>query len=65
MNIIEQLESLRIHDSDFFGISTEQQHIYAGKNEMLDDCLEVVLQWLREHSAVINMLGENSKDPLK
>ena len=37
MAVIEQLETLRINDSDFFGVSTEQQHIYAGKNEMLDN----------------------------
>ncbi len=49
MDIIEQLETLRIPDSDFFGISTEQQRIYAGKNRMLDDCLEIVWKWIREH----------------
>ena len=48
MDVIEQLETLRINDSDFFGASTEQQHIYTGKNEMLDECLEIVWKWLKE-----------------
>lgn len=48
MELIEQLETLRINDSDFFGVSAEQRHIYEGKNEMLDDCLEIVWKWFRE-----------------
>lgn len=48
MDIIEQLEALRISDSDFFGVPIEQVRIYAGKNEMLDDCLEIVWKWLKE-----------------
>ena len=48
MNVIEQLETLRIHDSDFFGAPIEQRRIYAGKNEMLDDCLGIVWKWLKE-----------------
>ena len=56
MDIIEQLETLRIHDSDFFGASTEQQHIYAGKNEMLDDCLEIVWKWVREHHLELELI---------
>ena len=48
MDLIEQLESLRIPDSDFFGTPIEQRRIYAGKNEILDDCLEIVWKWLKE-----------------
>jgi len=49
MDLIEQFEALRINDSDFFGVSTEQRHIYEGKNEMLDDCLEIVWRWIQEN----------------
>ena len=48
MDLIEQLETLRIPDSDFFGTPIEQRRIYAGKNEMLDDCLEIVWKWLQK-----------------
>ena len=48
MDLIERLETLRIPDSDFFGTSIEQRRIYAGKNEMLNDCLEIVWKWLKE-----------------
>ena len=56
MDVIEQLETLRISDSDFFGASTEQQHIYAEKNEMLDDCLEIVWKWIREHYLELELI---------
>jgi len=49
MDLLEQLEALRISDSDFFGISTEQCRIYEGKNEMLDDCLEIVWEWIQKN----------------
>ena len=48
MNLIEQLESLRIPDSDFFGLSIQQQTRLCAKNDMLDDCLEIVRKWLHE-----------------
>lgn len=48
MDLLEQLEALRISDSDFFGVSTERRLIYESKNEMLDDCLEIVWKWFRE-----------------
>ena len=51
MDVIEQLETLRIHDSDF-GDSAEQQHICAGKNEMLDDCLEIIWKWLDQEGYI-------------
>lgn len=56
MELIEQLESLRISDSDFFGVSTERQRIYAGKNEMLDDCLEIVWKWICEHHLELELI---------
>ena len=56
MDIIEQLETLRIPDSDFFGAQIEQQRIYAGKNEMLDDCLEIVWKWIREHHLELELI---------
>lgn len=56
MELIEQLEALRINDSDFFGVSTEQRHIYEGKNEMLDDCLEIICKWIREHHLELELI---------
>lgn len=47
MDLIEQLEALRIPDS-IFGDSAEQQYVCAEKNKMLDDCLEIVWKWIRE-----------------
>ena len=46
MDLIEQLESLRILNSDFFETPIEQRRIYAGKNEMLNECLKIVWKWL-------------------
>ena len=55
MDIIEQLETLRIPDS-LFGDSAEQQLICAEKNEMLDDCLEIVWKWIREHHLELELI---------
>ena len=52
MELIKQLEALRIPDSDFFNTPIEQRRIYAGKNEMLDDCLEIIWQWLYQEEYV-------------
>ena len=46
MDLIEQLETLRINDSDFFGQSLEVQREYERANDMLDACLETVYLWL-------------------
>ena len=46
MDVIEQLETLRIQDSDFFGQSYEKQCEYYRANEMLDNCLEIIWKWL-------------------
>lgn len=54
MDIFEQLETLRIPDSDFFGTPIEQRRIYAGKNEMLDNCLKIIRKWIREHYLKLN-----------
>lgn len=48
MDLIEQLEVLRISDSDFFDAYDTQYWEYLGKNEMLDDCLEIVWKWLQK-----------------
>ena len=50
MNLIEQLESLRISDSSFFGVGYETQCAYERANNMLDECLEIVQKWLKEKS---------------
>ena len=54
MDLIEQLETLRIPDSDFFGISNEMRHRFESKNDMLDDCLEIVRKWLYENKYLIS-----------
>lgn len=51
MDLIERLEALRISDSDFFGTDRFTQLRYEAKNEMLDECLEVVYKWLREQES--------------
>lgn len=50
MNLIEQLESLRISDSSFFGVGYETQYAYERANNMLDECLEIVQKWLKERN---------------
>lgn len=55
MDLIEQLEALRIPDS-LFGDSAEQQYICVEKNEMLDDCLEIVWKWIREHHLELELI---------
>ncbi len=50
MNLIEQLESLRISDSSFFGVGYETQCAYERANNMLDECLEIVQKWLEERN---------------
>ena len=42
---------------DFFGASMEQQYCYERANEMLDDCLEIVWSWIREHRLELEELG--------
>lgn len=56
MDIIEQLETLRIPDSDFFGIPIEQRRIYAGQNEMLNECLKIVWKWIHEHHLELELI---------
>ena len=47
MDLIEQLEVLHINESDFFNADDDIQYWkYLGKNEMLDDCLEIIWKWL-------------------
>lgn len=48
MDLIERLESLRIPDSEFFNISYEKQCAYTRANAMLDDCLDIIYEWLKE-----------------
>lgn len=56
MNVIERLESLRIPDSDFFGCSEHKQEIYYAMNCRLDDCLEIVWKWIREHHLELELI---------
>ena len=48
MDLIEQLELLRISDSDFFGIDEETQYAYERANQMLDDCLDIVYKYFKK-----------------
>lgn len=41
--LIDALESLRIPDSDFFGVGHETQNLYACVNDKLDECLELIM----------------------
>lgn len=50
MDLIKQLESLRISDSSFFGVGYETQCAYERANDMLNECLEVVWKWLKERN---------------
>jgi hypothetical protein len=51
-DLINRLENLRVGDSDFFNISYGQSMRYEGKNEMLDDCLQVVYDYGLEHGLI-------------
>ena len=56
MNVIEQLETLRIPDSDFFGLSPEKQDALTRANDMLDDCLEIVWKWICQHHLELELI---------
>lgn len=43
--LFDELETLRIPDSDFFGQPTEIQHCYERANQMLDDCLDILWKY--------------------
>jgi len=49
MNLIERLEELRYSDSDLMNAFHDEFYKYLGANEMLDNCLEIVWKWIREH----------------
>lgn len=49
MDLIEHLESLRISDTDYFAVGYETECAYDRANDMLDECLEIVRKWIREH----------------
>ena len=48
MDLIEQLETLRIPDEAFLNRSNETKEAYRLLNARLDDCLEIVWKWLKE-----------------
>lgn len=48
MSLIEQLENLRPSIGVFYADDTDYARDLAA-NEMLDDCLEIVWKWIREH----------------
>ena len=48
MNLIEQLELLRISNSDFFNVDKETQYAYERANQMLDDCLDIVYKYFKK-----------------
>jgi hypothetical protein len=48
MDLLERLESLRISDASYFAVGYETECAYDRANDMLDECLEVVREWLKE-----------------
>lgn len=50
--LIERLRSLRIGESDYFGISYETECAYDKANDMLDECLQVVYEFFQEHKVI-------------
>ena len=40
--IINALETLKIPDSDFFGVGHETQNLYECVNDKLDECIELI-----------------------
>ena len=52
MDLIERLESLRIPDSEFFNISDSKRYAYQLLNDRLDDCLEIVHEWLDQEGYI-------------
>ena len=52
MDLIEQLESLRVSDSEFFDVSDETRARLEGKIDMLDEVLEIVYQWLQKKKII-------------
>lgn len=51
-SLIERLQSLRISDSDYFGISYETECAYDKANDMLDECLQVVYDFCKENNLI-------------
>jgi len=43
--LFDELEELRIPESDFFGQSSEVQRCYERANQMLDDCLDILWKY--------------------
>ena len=48
--LLDRLEDLRISDSDFFGKDYATQCAYEKANDMLDECLQIVQDYFREHT---------------
>lgn len=40
--LLEELEGLRISESNYFDVSERKREAYDRANEMLDDCIEIV-----------------------
>lgn len=56
MDLIEQLESLRISDASYFAVGYETECAYDRANDMLDECLEIVQKWIREHHLELELI---------
>lgn len=52
MDLIEQLESLRISESSFFGVDYKTACAFNRANSMLDDCLDIIYKWLYEEGYI-------------
>lgn len=40
--LLEELESLRVSDSNYFDVSESTRDAYDRANEMLDDCINII-----------------------
>ena len=43
--LFDELEALRIPESDFFGQPSEIQYCYERANQMLNDCLDILWKY--------------------
>ena len=48
--LFNRLEDLRIEDSDFFGQTEKVQYAYKKANDKLDECLQTVMDFFKEHN---------------
>ena len=50
MDLIKQLEALRISRMDLVCCSLEKYDEYIARNEAIDDCIKIVEKWIKENN---------------